>query len=503
MFTITSLQLLKMFLLVITGFIAFRSGLITHEGNKSLSNLLLYIVNPMMIINSFATEYTDELMHGLLWALALSFATYFLSILIAHFIIPASVRSFEIDRFACVYSNCGFMGIPLVMALFGSTGVLYLSAYIAVFSLFVWTHGYMLMTGSRSLGSFVKGLRSPAVIAVIIGCIILYFAGLAMGIFGNGGHKLNFNNNQSSSKTVTVPSVIGYSLPEAIEAVNKAGLTYDTIYEKSATVASNHIISTSPAANESIEEKGKITLVVSMEGEGVAVPSVIGKTEAEATSILDAEGFQVLKERAYDSGIVKGNVISQSPAPESLMSRDGTVSITISLGADKSGEMKMPKLIGMSEEAAKKTLNDMGLVCSKTTEVYNSSVAEGLVCEQSITEGATVMTGTDVEIKLSRGEEKKYYDCDYSVSMPPDYQGGDAKVTLTVGDAELFNTTTTSFPVDIRVSRIFGNSKGKVRVVYTVMVDENTHDEAGNVNGTQKVPAEQTQEYDIEFRESN
>lgn len=172
MFTITSLQLLKMFLLVITGFIAFRSGLITHEGNKSLSNLLLYIVNPMMIINSFATEYTDELMHGLLWALALSFATYFLSILIAHFIIPASVRSFEIDRFACVYSNCGFMGIPLVMALFGSTGVLYLSAYIAVFSLFVWTHGYMLMTGSRSLGSFVKGLRSPAVIAVIIGFII-------------------------------------------------------------------------------------------------------------------------------------------------------------------------------------------------------------------------------------------------------------------------------------------------------------------------------------------
>ena len=87
--------------------------------------------------------------------------------------------------------------------------------------------------------------------------------------------------------------------------------------------------------------------------------------------------------------------------------------------------------------------------------------------------------------------------------MPPNYQGGDAKVTLTVGDAELFNTTTSSFPVDIRVSRIFGNSRGKVKVVYTVMVDEDTHDEAGNVTGTQKVPAEQTQEYEIDFRESN
>ena len=340
------------------------------------------------------------------------------------------------------------------------------------------------------------------VVAVIIGCIILYFAGLAMGIFGNGGKKLNFGN-ETSSKTVSVPSIVGYSLPEAIDAINKSGLSYDTIYEKSATVTSNHIIRTEPAAGEKVDEKGKITLVVSMEGEGVAVPSVIGKSEAEATAILEAEGFKVQKERAYDSGIVKGNVISQSPSPDSLISRDGTVSVTISLGADKTGELKMPKLIGMTEEKAKTTLNEMGLVCSKTTEVYNSSVAEGLVCEQSYTEGSTIIAGTGVEIKISRGVEKKYYDCDYSVSMPPEYQGGDAKVTLTVGDAELFNTTTQSFPVDIRVSRIFGESRGKIKVAYTIMVDEETHDEAGNVTGTQKVPAERTQEYEIDFRESS
>ena len=172
MFSITALQLLKMFFLVIAGFISFRAGLVTHEGNKSLSNLLLYVVNPMMIINSFATDYSSELMRGLIWAFVLSCITYLITIVIVHFLIPSRIRSFEIERFACVYSTCGFMGIPLIMALFGSTGVLYLSAYIAVFSLFVWTHGYILMTGKKDLGSFFKGLRSPAVIAVIIGFVI-------------------------------------------------------------------------------------------------------------------------------------------------------------------------------------------------------------------------------------------------------------------------------------------------------------------------------------------
>ena len=95
-------------------------------------------------------------MRGLIWAFVLSCITYLITIVIVHFLIPSRIRSFEIERFACVYSNCGFMGIPLIMALFGSTGVLYLSAYIAVFSLFVWTHGYILMTGKRTLAAFSK-----------------------------------------------------------------------------------------------------------------------------------------------------------------------------------------------------------------------------------------------------------------------------------------------------------------------------------------------------------
>lgn len=339
------------------------------------------------------------------------------------------------------------------------------------------------------------------VIAVIIGCIVLYFAGLAMGIFGNGGQKLNFGNNET--KETTVPSVVGYSLTEAVDEITKAGLSYETSYEKSATVESNHVISTTPGANEKIEAGGKVKIIVSMEGEGVQVPNVIGATEAEATSKLEAEGFHVIKEKEYNSGIVKGNVISQSPQAGDLISRDGTVSLVISLGADKSGEMKMPNLVGMTEENARKTLEEMGLVCKKVTEVYSNTVPEGQICEQSYTVNSTILTGTEVELKLSMGPEPKYYDCDISVSQPPNYAGGSAHVILITPDSTiLFDTTTDSFPVNINLNHIFMVPQGRVRITYTIYNEEEVYDADGNMS-IQSVPAEDTYEYEVSFRESN
>ncbi|NLP26513.1 MAG: AEC family transporter, partial [Clostridiales bacterium] len=70
-----------------------------------------------------------------------------------------------------IYSNCGFMGIPLVNALFGSEGVFYLTAFLTVFNLLIWTHGIIQISGVRSLNSLKKALLSPSIISIAIGMI--------------------------------------------------------------------------------------------------------------------------------------------------------------------------------------------------------------------------------------------------------------------------------------------------------------------------------------------
>lgn len=63
------------------------------------------------------------------------------------------------------------MCIPLINGIYGSEGVLYLTAYLTFFNVLIWTHGLMTMKGERDFSSLVKALISPSVIAVVVGLI--------------------------------------------------------------------------------------------------------------------------------------------------------------------------------------------------------------------------------------------------------------------------------------------------------------------------------------------
>lgn len=327
--------------------------------------------------------------------------------------------------------------------------------------------------------------------AVLIGCIILYFAGLAAGIFGNG-------NDKQKAEMVNVPNVIGDTLEDAKTALEMVDLKYDIEYVPSEGTAENIVISTIPTANAEVEEGTEVLLTVCMNGEGVEVPSVLNYSEAEATALLEKEGFVVEKIEEHHDEIVKGNVISQTPEAGSVMSREGTVTIIISSGKLKT-DVSMPNLIGMSEEDAKQALTDLGLVCKSVSEEYSDTVESGKVCYQSYTEGSSIDEGTEIDLKLSLGPEPRYYNFNHHVAAPPRYTGGTATVILTAPDgSELWNSTTASFPVQINLSNIYAVPKGTLTITYTVYVQEEVYDAAGNVT-IQNVPAQDSYTYEVTF----
>ena len=150
-------------------------GIITKEGNKTLSAVALYIVNPLLIFMSYQSEYSRELLNGLLWSFLLSAVSFGVMIVLSTLLIPKKREDHALERFSAVYSNCGFIGIPLIRGIYGDEGVLYLTAYITLFNILVWTHGYMTMKESRDMKSFLKAARSPSVIAVFVG-LVFYLA---------------------------------------------------------------------------------------------------------------------------------------------------------------------------------------------------------------------------------------------------------------------------------------------------------------------------------------
>lgn len=164
-------QILIMFIILVIGAFCYLKGLITKEGTRQLSAVELQLVNPLLIFMSYQKEYNSKLLNGLLWSFVLSAISFAVMILLSYVFVSKNRENKEIERFATVYSNCGFIGIPLINGIYGSDGVLYLTAYVTFFNLLVWTHGYMTMKGERDFSSFLKALKSPSVIAVFLGLI--------------------------------------------------------------------------------------------------------------------------------------------------------------------------------------------------------------------------------------------------------------------------------------------------------------------------------------------
>ena len=173
MFVLIFEQLVKMFFIMLLAFVCYKFRIANQEGNRVMSSLLLMVVNPCLILTVYQTEYAPELVRGLLLAFAAAVITHVIGIVATTFLIrPQSGEDYGIERYNAMYSNCGFIGIPLIGSVLGDTGVFYLTAYMVVFNLFTWTHGVGLMERRFSLKNIKKGILSPMFIASVTAVIL-------------------------------------------------------------------------------------------------------------------------------------------------------------------------------------------------------------------------------------------------------------------------------------------------------------------------------------------
>lgn len=170
---ITMEKIVEMFLIMLIGVAACRAGIVGGDINKKLSGLLLNVVSPALIITSYQIEFKAELFQGLLATLGLSAVSFLAVILVTQLCLrPGSSSNVEIEKISMVYSNCGFIGIPLINGLLGKEGVFYMTAYLTVFNILLWSHGIILMCGRSSLKGMLKNFVTPSTIGIGIGIVL-------------------------------------------------------------------------------------------------------------------------------------------------------------------------------------------------------------------------------------------------------------------------------------------------------------------------------------------
>lgn len=176
-------QILIMGLYMLIGYLLYKTGKVTNEGSRSLANLLAWIVIPSTILNSFLVEFTA----ARLLQFAVSLLAGTITVLIALVISALFFRGSQIEQFAAAFSNCGFIGIPLIRATIGEDGVFFLVGLLIAFNVIQWTYGIQLLLGSRKGEdgreipvpplTAKRVLLNPIVLAAIIG-FFLFVSGL-------------------------------------------------------------------------------------------------------------------------------------------------------------------------------------------------------------------------------------------------------------------------------------------------------------------------------------
>ena len=165
--------------LILVGYLVTRRRMLTERGASEVTTLLIKLVTPCVIINSFLGSADRLGAYELLMAVALPvlWMGIALGLSLLCFRKEPEERQ-KVLRFATLFSNTGFMGIPLVQGIVGDTGVIYASFGVVVFNILCWTYGYSMMSGGAKM-NLKTLLLNPGVIGLAFG-LPIYFLGLQL-----------------------------------------------------------------------------------------------------------------------------------------------------------------------------------------------------------------------------------------------------------------------------------------------------------------------------------
>ena len=178
---------LSLFLFTLTGFVLRKTGVVDGTLTGKLSGFVAKACQPFLIIFSVVKlEYSTEKMRNGILVLAFS-------VLLHIFLALASKLFFsrvgdtderKIHEFGCVFTNCAFVGFPILNALFGEAGLFYGAFYVIVYNLAVWSYGVVVM--ARGKPNFKISVRKMLVNLGTVPCAIglgLYMARVPMPDF--------------------------------------------------------------------------------------------------------------------------------------------------------------------------------------------------------------------------------------------------------------------------------------------------------------------------------
>ncbi len=165
----------EMFLLLVTGAVLRKREILPGTAKNILTDLIIYLVLPCNIINSFCMEFSWELLRKFAVVIVVAMMIQVLCMALSRTLYnkEESGRK-KVFQYSTLVSNAGFMGNPIAEGVFGAQGLVYASIYLIPQRIVMWSAGLACFTESSSRREVVKKVVThPCIVAVYIGLVLM------------------------------------------------------------------------------------------------------------------------------------------------------------------------------------------------------------------------------------------------------------------------------------------------------------------------------------------
>ena len=176
------ITVLFLLVLAVPGFIFAKTKMFPKTASETLSVIVLYGCQPILIITSFqGCSFNPDIAVNMLLVAGIALAAHLIMFAVVKlaFIKWQKDEKVKLVKYLSVFSNCGFMGLPFLQSLFTDAAlqaeiVIYCAVILAVFNVLNWTFGVYILTEDKREISLKKVLLNPVIIAVIFSLILFF-----------------------------------------------------------------------------------------------------------------------------------------------------------------------------------------------------------------------------------------------------------------------------------------------------------------------------------------
>ena len=214
-FLLVAKQVAILFVLIGAGAVCRKARLVDEFSVRGMVNVLVTIVTPALIVECFQRPFESSMLAQFAIAFVVAAAMHVFLILLSRLTAHGDENSLPVLRVATVFSNAGFMGIPLEQAVLGDRGVFFGVSYIVAFNLFMWSWGYAMMKGEATEDAATRRrtrrtmLVNPGTVGLTFGLAVFLMPWKLPAFIGEPVHYM------AGMNTPLAMIVIGYYLAGA------------------------------------------------------------------------------------------------------------------------------------------------------------------------------------------------------------------------------------------------------------------------------------------------